>query len=283
MFACVIFSDSWVNCNDSRMILSSLEEVLTAQAYILFYKSVHSKSIPESLTVSSNTSTGTVSYSLKSEDTVCLPENGQSKSGKTPTTSPKSKVPKALCRQSSLNSSLSNSPMPTLLQTLSSSSSSNTEKYSLKTDGTEILTSDELDELDCSWISNKSVQIVDKEISFNFKSDSPDIETKPVGSKRSLDSSQVEVNSQDCKRKKLSFDSTMSYSHSTYDGQDKNTTECSKDKMKSKNRRRTRSMKDDNDISDLSLIKFEKFVKQSEMKEDITSGGHIKRRKSTFW
>ena len=37
LYANVLYSGSWVNCNDVRMSRCALEEVLQAQAYILFY------------------------------------------------------------------------------------------------------------------------------------------------------------------------------------------------------------------------------------------------------
>ncbi|KAL4224627.1 Ubiquitin carboxyl-terminal hydrolase 49 [Mactra antiquata] len=285
-------ADSWVNCNDSRMILSSLDDVLTAQAYILFYKTVNTNTLCKSLTVSSDSSTDTIPYSLKSEDTVCLLEKDQTKSPKTSlSSSSPTKVPKN--RQSSeisLNSSSSTLPCNSFYSSSSLSSTSSSfksEKLSLKSDGTEILSADEMEGLDDSFTLNSFFQVVDKEISFNFKSSNDSLEkkTKKSSSKRSLDRS-LKRSKQipSSKRKKLSFDLAANQcNNSNSDSQGKESNNVSKhDKNKTEKltRRRTRSMKLEKDTK---LLQLEKFIGRSHAEDEISKEGHIKRRKSTFW
>lgn len=64
-------ADSWVNCNDSRMLLCQLEEVLQAQSYILFYKRISAKQEKLSpLTKTSSESSDSLPCSLESEDSL---------------------------------------------------------------------------------------------------------------------------------------------------------------------------------------------------------------------
>ncbi|WAR03457.1 UBP49-like protein, partial [Mya arenaria] len=108
---------SWVNCNDSRMILSSLEEVLTAQAYILFYHTVGSDA--PSIYPTTPISRASSMHSLKSEATDILSDSEE--------------VPVSVTASDCLLS------MP-IMDYCQSQSSGGTEKYSLKVDGTQTMT-----------------------------------------------------------------------------------------------------------------------------------------------
>lgn len=266
-------SETWVNCNDSRMILSTLEEVLTAQAYILFYKSVKSNMSDSPVPFVSGNSSETVGYSLKSEDTVIYKDvdSCNDNSSVTSSSSPKSslmpKFPKVRLRKST-RSSLSS--LPKLLPSYTQSASAH-ESCSLKTDGTEIFDSENITDLERSMISNDIVRI-DPEISFIFKKNDGKRSTR--GSKRLLDSCE---NSQSKKRgKKLSFETNIFYSKQGINTPEKQL----ENKLDNSNRRRTRSVKKDDNSS---LLKLERYIGRSHAKDENTTAKHIKRRKSTFW
>lgn len=257
------------------MILSTVEEVLTAQAYILFYRSVKPNKSDSTVPSVSGSSSETIGYSLKSEDTVIYDiESCNYNSSVTSSLPPKSslmpKLSKVRLRKSTRSSS---SSLPKLSPSYTQSASS-LESYSLKTDGTEILDSENITDLPSSLISNDTVHI-DPEISFIFKSTDDRRSTR--GSKRSLDSCDMQQNSRSKKKgKKLSFETNMFYCKQGINTAEKQ----SENKLDNSNRRRTRSMKKDGNSC---LLKLERYIGRSHAKDENTSTKHIKRRKSTFW
>ncbi|XP_045175243.2 ubiquitin carboxyl-terminal hydrolase 44-like [Mercenaria mercenaria] len=268
-------AESWVHCNDSRMILSTVKEVLTAQAYILFYKAEVPEKVEKPVSLTSDCSTETVEYSLKSEDTVCYPDVEGYNDAPVLTSSvssPKSSpMPKLSSVQSLASSQSSFSSLPTLSPSPSLWSITSHEKYSLKSDGTEILSDDDIKDLESSSISDKSVHVIDREITFNFKP--ADNMRVTRSSKRSLDNCDMQLSAQNLKRaKKLSFETSSFYSKPRSKTPEKQKVDL--------NRRRTRSMKNENNSS---LLKLEKYIGRSHANDDNDSAEHIKRRKSTFW
>lgn len=274
-------AESWVNCNDSRMVLSTMEEVLSAQAYILFYRALDSKSTSFSSKLEpepqaySLTSQDTQVYSMPSQDLVHLGIRDQPNM--------QSDVP--MLWSSSSSSSLQ---MPTLVKETSSALSSLPlldEKYSLKSDGTEILSPDDTTDATNSLISDKTVKFIDSEISFSFPSPQEWEERRMTRSasraiKRSLDSMQSSQNSQDPKKpRKLSFQASIFYSSPKSDRKNRAKTKPSGD-TSNKNRCRTRSQKNENSQT---VLKLEKYIGRSHAKDDCETSHHVRRRKSTFW
>ncbi|XP_052801860.1 ubiquitin carboxyl-terminal hydrolase 44-like [Mya arenaria] len=265
---------SWVNCNDSRMILSSLEEVLTAQAYILFYHTVGSDA--PSIYPTTPISRASSMHSLKSEATDILSDSEE--------------VPVSVTASDCLLS------MP-IMDYCQSQSSGGTEKYSLKVDGTQTMTDSSSVDTSVSSASDSSLHIVNGEIPFMFN-DSPGVshknetvstirnissplKMKTSGSsktrsgrnssltrgKRRISDSQSDGNepSNPKKARKLSFGASVFYTSPKRDGSGR------------KLRRSLRLIKLNQGFAKLDDILAEKSSNEEESEK------HIKRRKSTFW
>lgn len=193
------------------MILSNVEDVLTAQAYILFYKAEVPNKLKKPVSLTSDCSSETIEYSLKSEDTVCYTDNEMCKD--IPATSSSlssqksSSMPKLSRKQSTSSLTSSSLSPPKLSPSSSYISSSSHENISLKSDGTLLLIDDDItNSLNSSSSMDNSVHVIDREITFNFKpTDSPRITRS---SKRSLESNcDMQLSAQKSKRaKKLSFE-----------------------------------------------------------------------------
>ncbi|KAH3894173.1 hypothetical protein DPMN_018330 [Dreissena polymorpha] len=283
-------AESWVNCNDSRMVLSSLEEVLTAQAYIFFYRCLaQSPCTPRKPPCLLSTSCSVSSMSsLKSVDTVIISESQDSQSSpsamksvsQSSTLSQNHPYLLGLLRRnttSPMSGSLSSSPdMPSMF-------SAATLKYSLKTDGTELLLANSPN-CDISMPSDTSVHFIDREVSFNFRN-SPNASAQdsnisasvssPVtrGRKRrsSLQGSSPIPDVKKCKTPHLPTDAFYG-----------TPIEMSKNSSESKaGLRRSKRL----NMNKYSMEKFEALLTKIQNHEAKIKGEnkHVKRRKSSFW
>ena len=280
-----VLTGSWVNCNDSRMILSHVEELLAAQSYILFYQAVSVPSLSKPSSLTSEGSSDTLIYSLKSEDTVLFPEISDQKLKNTRAVSSSQKRLSSLSSPPSLQESDTMPILSRVSSSASTSSKSSGSKYSLKADGTQVLLGE--DSVDSDTLLESSIEVVDGEISFNFKnSQETSKQSSSNTSKRTLRLSQDDsVVSSAKKPRKLSFGTGKFYpspSSETLSSAEKSCVSPVKLSNERQQRRSKGSGVKSPNLNPADVEKLNKMVeKRSRQKGDTPK--HVKRRKSTFW
>lgn len=280
------------------MILSGVEEVLTAQSYILFYHHVTPSSMSRPPSLKSVGTSDTEVYSLWSMDTISMSDTGDDEksnsvmSGGHIRGSSLSKPP-SLSSIESIPTLKGSDTMP-VLSTFSSSTScsktlsSSDKKYSLKADGTEVLLDEDSIDGSNPLLLENTIQIIDGEISFNFKN-SLEFRKESTGNASKCSSelfSGDSMHAEPKKTRKLSFGPSSFYSSQkdtlSHDGSQSNSSfvQSSSSNQNQGNRRSLPNTR----LNTANVEKLERLV-EKRSKEEVETGSpkHVKRRKSTFW
>ena len=300
----LLISDSWVNCNDSRMILCQLEEVLQAQAYILFYKRilVKQETFPPPLLASDSessdlsyslTSEDTIKYSLQSQDTVKYSLNSEGSvevgvdgnlvtgSKSSPAVLSNRKIDKQVLENSAKRGS------PVLKPAEKEDENSNSVETLVKSDTLVLENSMDTAESD---LENSAIQGTPNSIETRFEN-SPRTNSKyPVtrsqtGSlKRSLDNDDVYIYGEFMYPKKARRRSTDSERlPSKKDIQNQNNSAIMSSEFVKDNRSVGLERTEENNFLDKPVTKKPKIYDAEHIIQGLNTHHVLKRRKSTFW